>query len=113
MIKIGNEFELEHSGNDWQLHTLTHKPDEKNGGMKTTRKTSYFPNLKLCCNAMGNKVAAGCNSVEEIVSALDSFGKVLNDIFGEHVDAQQEKRKRVERSLRTNQRADRCRTDPK
>lgn len=92
-IALNNDFEISRDNHGWQLHALTRKSDEKSGEEKVSRKTTFYPNLRQCCNAASERIMGKCQSIEEIVAALDKFEQAICQVFGDLPEAAQEKNK--------------------
>lgn len=75
MIKINERFSIERDTYTWKLHDTT--PNKEGSKHATSTRTTYPANLKQVCNAVLDKSASGCESIESLISRLDELTSEL------------------------------------
>ena len=77
MIKINDKFSVERDKYQWLLHESKDGIGKDKQPIVTTR-TTYHGTLKQCCNEIAERMMGECESVTEILKALDSFDRALD-----------------------------------
>ena len=83
MIKFNDRFEFKYDSatNSWTLYEL--KPGKtRNGAPRTARYPTYHSSLSQVCQAIMNKVAGDCETLEEIQAAIEQ----TRDEFANHAE---------------------------
>jgi len=76
MIKFNEEFECEGDNHGWALHQWRDGTD-RHGKPKRQSSTTYHPTLIQVCDAIVDKTAVRCNSVEELKAALVAASEAM------------------------------------
>lgn len=76
MIKLNDRFSFERDKFNWILYDDTESRDKLDNIKVVTRK-SYHGNLTLLCNAVIERSAGECQSMEELKTLLKEADRVL------------------------------------
>lgn len=76
MIKLNEDYEFERDQHCWNLHTWS-DGKTKEGDHKRSKKTTYHSTLRQLCNAIIEREAGKCESMEELKRLLVNASDIL------------------------------------
>lgn len=79
MIKINEDFEAERDNYCWHLHQWFDSKD-KDGNPKRSKRTTYHPNLKQVLDAVLDKQAGKCESLDQLINLLANANQLLEGL---------------------------------
>jgi len=74
MIKINDRFEFERGDQCWNLHEWKDGTNPKTKEPTRSKTTTYHSKLEQICNAVIDRSAGDCRSVQDIVEAISVAG---------------------------------------